>query len=139
MMETARAVRDPLSLVFSALADPTRRAILSRLCGGVSTVSEIASDFQDVMSFPAVTKHLKVLERANLISKTQDAQFRRCQIEATALKDVVDWLEPYRAQWEQSFDRLETYLKRTTTAPSRPKNKNKTRKGSSTHASPKAK
>jgi DNA-binding transcriptional ArsR family regulator len=115
-METTAATRDPLSLVFAALADPTRRAILARLAGGTSTVSEIAGDFRDAMSLPAVTKHLKVLERARLIQKTRDAQFRPCQLDAAALQEAVAWLEPYRALWEARFDRLEAYLARTAPA-----------------------
>lgn len=112
-METTAATRDPLSLVFAALADPTRRAILTRLVGSTSTVSEIAADFRDTMSLPAVTKHLQVLERAKLIRKTRDAQFRPCQIDAAALQEAVAWLEPYRVLWEERFDRLEAYLART--------------------------
>jgi DNA-binding transcriptional ArsR family regulator len=115
-METSAATRDPLSLVFAALADPTRRAILAHLVGGTSTVSEIAADFRDGMSLPAVTKHLKVLERARLIQKTRDAQFRPCQLDAAALQEAVAWLEPYRALWEARFDRLEAYLARTAPA-----------------------
>jgi DNA-binding transcriptional ArsR family regulator len=122
-MATSAATRDPLSLVFAALADPTRRAILARLVGGTSTVSEIAADFRDVMSLPAVTKHLKVLERARLIQKTRDAQFRPCQLDAAALQEAAAWLEPYRALWEARFDRLEAYLARTA-----PRTKTKTTK-----------
>jgi DNA-binding transcriptional ArsR family regulator len=99
--------------VFAALADPTRRAILARLAGGTSTVSEIAADFRDTMSLPAVTKHLQVLERARLVQKTRDAQFRPCRLDAAALQEAVAWLEPYRALWEERFDRLGAYLART--------------------------
>lgn len=122
-METTQATRDSLSLVFGALADPTRRAILTRLAGGTSTVSEIAADFRDTMSLPAVTKHLKVLERAKLIQKTRDAQFRPCRIDGAALAEAASWLEPYRVLWEERFDRLEAYLARTApaTKPTDPK------------------
>ena len=99
---------DSLSLTFAALADPTRRAILSRLARGQTSVTELAKPFR--MSMPAVTKHLKVLERAGLISRGKEAQWRPCKIEAVPLKGVSDWVEDYRQFWEQSFDRLEAYL-----------------------------
>jgi DNA-binding transcriptional ArsR family regulator len=99
---------DPLSSTFSALADPTRRAILARLALGETSVSELAAPFD--MSLPAVSKHLKVLERAGLIAKGREAQWRPCRIEAGPLKDVSEWLEHYRRFWEESFDRLESYL-----------------------------
>jgi DNA-binding transcriptional ArsR family regulator len=120
-METVEAIKDPLSLVFAALADPTRRAILTRLArrhDGAYTVSEIAEEFLDRMSLPAVTKHLKVLERAKLIQKTREAQFRPCQIDAEPLREAAAWLEPYRRMWEERFDRLEAYLARTAPAES---------------------
>lgn len=99
---------DRLSLTFSALADPTRRAILARLSNGPASVSELASPFQ--MSLPAVSKHLKVLERAQLIAKGKEAQWRPCAIKAEPLKEATDWMEQYRRLWEARFDRLEQYL-----------------------------
>ena len=99
---------DRLSVTFSALADPTRRAILARLTLGEATVGEIAEPF--AMSLPAVSKHLKVLERAGLISRGREAQWRPCRIEPGPLKDVVGWLEHYRRFWDESFDRLDEYL-----------------------------
>lgn len=101
--------QDHLSSTFSALADPTRRAILSRLTSGETSVTELAEPFK--MSLPAVTKHLKVLERAGLITRSREAQWRPCRLEASRLKEVADWVEDYRNFWEQSFDRLEAYLK----------------------------
>jgi DNA-binding transcriptional ArsR family regulator len=100
---------DRLSTTFAALADPTRRAILARLASGKASVTELAEPFE--MSLPAVSKHLKVLERAGLIARGRDAQWRPCRLEAAPLKDAADWLEHYRRFWEQSFDRLESYLK----------------------------
>jgi len=100
---------DRLSATFSALADPTRRAILARLALGETSVTELAAPFE--MSMPAVSKHLKVLERAGLITRGREAQWRPCRIEPTALKDVDDWLERYRSFWEASLDRLDEYLK----------------------------
>jgi DNA-binding transcriptional ArsR family regulator len=99
---------DRLSATFAALADPTRRAILARLAAGETSVSELAEPFD--MSLPAVSKHLKVLERAGLIVRGRAAQWRPCRIEPRALKEVDDWLERYRRFWEQSFDRLDDYL-----------------------------
>ena len=99
---------DRLSATFAALADPTRRAILARLASGESSVTELAEPFD--MSLPAVSKHLKVLERAGLIMRGREAQWRPCRIEPRALKEVDDWLERYRRFWEQSFDRLDDYL-----------------------------
>ena len=99
---------DRLSLTFSALADPTRRAILARLVSGEVSVTELAEPF--AMSLPAVSKHLKVLERAGLIARSREAQWRPCRLEAGPLKDAADWLEHYRRFWEQSFDRLADYL-----------------------------
>jgi DNA-binding transcriptional ArsR family regulator len=98
-----------LDLVFAALADPTRRAILARLSSGVASVTELAQPFD--MSLPAISKHLKVLERAGLIARGRDAQWRPCWLEAQPLKDVADWIEHYRVFWEQSFDRLDEYLR----------------------------
>jgi DNA-binding transcriptional ArsR family regulator len=100
---------DHLSATFAALADPTRRAILARLALGETSVTELAAPFE--MSMPAVSKHLKVLERAGLISRGREAQWRPCRIEAAALKDVDEWLERYRRFWEASFDRLDEYLR----------------------------
>jgi DNA-binding transcriptional ArsR family regulator len=100
---------DRLSTTFAALADPTRRAILARLALGESSVSDIAAPFD--MSLPAVSKHLKVLERAGLITRGRDAQMRPCKIDARALKEADDWLEHYRALWEARLDRLGAYLK----------------------------
>ena len=101
---------DPLSAKFSALADPTRRAILARLALGETSVSELAEPFE--MSLPAVSKHLKVLERAGLIARGREAQWRPCRLEPQALKEVDSWLEDYRRLWEERFDRLDAYLKR---------------------------
>ena len=100
---------DRLSNTFSALADPTRRAILARLALGETSVTELAEPFR--MSMPAVSKHLKVLERAGLITRGREAQWRPCRIEAQALKPVDEWLENYRRLWEERFDRLEVYLR----------------------------
>ncbi len=100
---------DRLSNTFQALADPTRRAILARLSLGEASVGELAEPFD--MSGPAVSKHLKVLERAGLITRGREAQWRPCKLEAAALKDVDDWLERYRQFWEQRFDQLDDYLK----------------------------
>lgn len=99
---------DRLSTTFAALADPTRRAILARLITGDISVTELAKPFE--MSLPAVSKHLKVLERAGLIARGQDAQWRPCRLQAAPLKDVADWVQHYRRFWEASFDRLEDYL-----------------------------
>jgi DNA-binding transcriptional ArsR family regulator len=99
---------DPLSTKFAALADPTRRAILARLVLGETSVTELAEPF--AMSLPAVSKHLKVLEHAGLVTRSREAQWRPCRIEPAALKDVDDWLEEYRRFWEVRLDRLEDYL-----------------------------
>ena len=99
---------DPLSSTFAALADPTRRAILARLASGEVSVTTLAAPFE--MSLPAVSKHLKVLERAGLIARGREAQWRPCRLEAAPLKDVADWVEGYRRFWEESFDRLDAYL-----------------------------
>jgi DNA-binding transcriptional ArsR family regulator len=100
---------DQLSGTFAALADPTRRAILARLTRGEATVSELAEPF--TMSLPAVSKHLKVLERAGLIARGRTAQWRPCRLEAAPLKDATDWLAEYRRFWEDSFDRLDDHLR----------------------------
>ena len=99
---------DHLSTTYAALADPTRRAILTRLAAGEATVGELAEPF--AMSLPAVSKHLKVLERAGLIARRRKAQCRPCRIEAQPLKDAAQWLEHYRQLWDESFDRLDAYL-----------------------------
>jgi DNA-binding transcriptional ArsR family regulator len=102
---------DNLSQTFAALADPTRRAMLARLSKGEANVSDLAKPFLKAMSLPAVTKHLKVLERAGLITKTREAQWRPCKLNGGALREVADWMESYRAFWEESLDRLDAYLK----------------------------
>ena len=99
---------DHLSTTFAALADPTRRAILARLASGETSVTELARPFE--MSLPAVSKHLKVLERAHLIARGRHAQWRPCRLHAGPLREVADWVEHYRQFWEQSFDRLDEYL-----------------------------
>lgn len=99
---------DHLSDTFSALADPTRRAILARLASGEASVTELAEPFE--ISMPAVTKHLKVLERAGLITRGREAQWRPCRLEAKPLREAADWIEHYRTFWEQSLDRLDAYL-----------------------------
>ncbi len=101
---------DRLSTTLAALADPTRRAILARLTLGETSVTELAEPFE--MSLPAVSKHLKVLERAGLIARGRQAQWRPCRIEPTALKDVDDWLEAYRRLWDARLDRLDHYLRK---------------------------
>ena len=101
-------MNDHLSATFSALADPTRRAILARLASGECSVTELAEPF--AISMPAVSKHLRVLERAGLIARGREAQWRPCRLRPAPLKDVADWIERYRATWEQRFDRLEVYL-----------------------------
>ena len=99
---------DPLSATFAALADPTRRAILARLTLGEATVTELARPFD--MSLPAVSKHLRVLQRSGLIAQGRHAQWRPCRLEATPLRDIADWIERYRRFWDKSFDRLDDYL-----------------------------
>ena len=99
---------DPLSLAFAALADPTRRAILARLAGGECTVGELAKPF--AMSGPAVSKHLKVLERAGLVSRGRDAQWRPCRLRAAPIKRVAEWADDYRRFWDASYERLDAYL-----------------------------
>lgn len=107
--------QDTLSQTFAALADPTRRAMLARLSKGEANVTELAQPFLDEMSLPAITKHLKVLERAGLITKGREAQWRPCRLNADPFRDVATWMQQYRAMWEESFDRLDAYL-RTVTA-----------------------
>ncbi len=98
-----------LNSTFAALADPTRRAILARLASGEASVTELAAPFK--MTLPAVSKHLKVLERAGLIARGREAQWRPCRLEAGPLRDVADWVAEYREHWEQRFDRLDAYLR----------------------------
>src|SRR4051812_10874490 len=98
-----------LDATFSALADPTRRAILARLASGQASVLELAEPFE--ISLPAISRHLKVLERAGLIARGREAQWRPCRLEAAPLKDVSDWVERYRRFWDESFDRLDEYLR----------------------------
>jgi DNA-binding transcriptional ArsR family regulator len=117
---------DALTATFAALADPTRRAILSRLSRGEASVNELAAPFD--MSLPAVSKHLKVLERAGLIGRGRTAQWRPCRLKATPLKDVADWVGHYRRFWDESLDRLDEYLKdlqakEKTDGPERPKSR----------------
>jgi DNA-binding transcriptional ArsR family regulator len=101
---------DPLDSIFAALADPTRRAILARLASGEASVTELAEPFP--MSMPAISKHLKVLERAGLMTKTRDAQWRLCRLDGSPLRDVAGWIEPYRRYWDESFTRLDEHLQR---------------------------
>jgi DNA-binding transcriptional ArsR family regulator len=106
---------DHLSVVFGALADPTRRAILARLADGAATVNQLAEPFD--LSLPAISKHLKVLERAGLISRGREAQWRPCKLEAEPLRDAADWVNRYRVYWESNFDRLDAHLKRLMDGP----------------------
>jgi len=99
---------DRLNSTFAALADPTRRAILARLASGEASVTELAEPFE--MSLPAVSKHLKVLQHAGLITRGRNAQWRPCRLEATPLKEVAEWVESYRRFWEESYERLDDYL-----------------------------
>lgn len=103
-----KATSDPLSTTFQALADPTRRAILARLALGEASVSDLAQPFE--ISLPAVSRHLKVLEQAGLVSRTREAQWRPCQLNAGPLKDAAGWIEHYRRFWDGSFDRMDAYL-----------------------------
>lgn len=105
---------DPLSRTFAALADPTRRAILAQLSTGQANVSKLARPFLRTMSLPAITKHLQVLERAGLVTKTREAQWRPCKLNGAPFKDALDWIGQYRMFWEESFDRLEEYLQTVT-------------------------
>ena len=114
---------DPISSTFAALADPTRRAILARLASGEASVTELAQPFE--MSLPAVSKHLKVLERAGLIARGRRKQWRPCRLEPAPLKDVSDWVEEYRRHWEESFDRLDEYLKELREKKNQEKEENK--------------
>jgi DNA-binding transcriptional ArsR family regulator len=105
---------DHLSQTFAALADPTRRAMLARLSKGEASVTDLAKPFLKEMSLPAVTKHLKVLETAGLVTKTREAQWRPCKLNGAPLKHATDWIEQYRVFWEASLDRLDAYLKTVT-------------------------
>src|SRR5437868_15402757 len=120
-------MQDHLSQTFSALSDPTRRALLARLSRGDANVSDLAKPFLKTMSLPAVTKHLQVLEKAGLITKTREAQWRPCRLNGESFKDVADWMEQYRIFWEASFDQLDAYLK-TVTAKKNGKGKKHARK-----------
>lgn len=100
---------DSLSITFAALADPTRRAILARLASGEASVTALAEPFD--MTLPAISKHLKVLENAGLIARGRDAQWRPCRLDAGPLRDIADWVNHYKKHWEQSFDRLDSYLR----------------------------
>jgi DNA-binding transcriptional ArsR family regulator len=102
-------MNDRLSATFGALADPTRRAILARLASGEASVTQLAEPF--AMSMPAISKHLKVLERAGLIRRGREAQWRPCRLEAAPLQEIAGWIESYRRFWEESFDRLDDYLR----------------------------
>ena len=121
MPDTLRG--DQLSSTFAALADPTRRAILSRLTTGEASVTELAEPFD--MSLPAVTKHLKVLQRAGLVIQGREAQWRPCRLQAKPMREAAEWMEPYRRHWEQRFDRLEDYLREITTKGTRRPGKGK--------------
>ncbi len=114
---------DTLSDTFAALADPTRRAILARLALGKTSVTELAEPFD--ISLPAISKHLKVLESAGLITRSREAQWRPCKLKPQALRDVDDWLERYRRLWEERFDRLDTYLQKVQAKPKKSKRPNR--------------
>lgn len=114
-------MEDTLSLTFAALADPTRRAMLARLARGAASISELGRPFLKKMSLPAITKHVKVLEKAGLITKTREAQWRPCTLNPKALRNVDDWVEQYRELWEEQFDRLDEYLKTVTAKTDQPK------------------
>ncbi len=118
---------DQLSTTFAALADPTRRAILARLSSGDCSVTELAEPFD--MSMPAVSKHLRVLERAGLITRGRQAQWRPCRIEGGPLKDVAEWAEQYRHIWEQRLDRLDAYLREIQAREKRQEMEKETRHG----------
>ncbi len=127
-----RPTHDQLSQTFAALADPTRRAMLARLSQGETSVSDLAQPFLNDMSLPAVTKHLKVLEKAGLVTKTRSAQWRPCKLNGTPLKDAVNWMEQYRVFWEESFDRLGEYLETLKASSSKTKSPTKTKTKKST-------
>lgn len=110
---------DKLNKAFAALADPTRRAIVARLAAGEATVNELAAPFE--MTQPSISKHLKVLERAGLISRSRSAQTRPCRLEPAPLQDIAHWLDRYRALWEDSFERLDAFLQSTQQTPTKGK------------------
>jgi DNA-binding transcriptional ArsR family regulator len=118
--------QDALNATFAALADPTRRAILARLASGEASVTELAEPFD--MSLPAVSKHLKVLEAARLITRGRDAQWRPCRLDAGPLKEIADWVGYYRRFWEGSFDRLDGYLRELQKKDKEPRNARKSRR-----------
>lgn len=120
-------MQDSLSQTFAALADPTRRALLAQLSRGEASVSELAKPFLKEMSLPAVSKHLRILEQAGLITKGRDAQWRPCRLNGAPFKDAVGWIEQYRKFWEESLDRLGEYLK-TVSAVEKSKGKSHGRK-----------
>ena len=119
-------MQDRLSATFAALSDPTRRAILARLASGEASVMALAEPFD--MSLPAVSKHLKVLEKAGLISRSREAQWRPCKLDAARLREVSDWVERYRIFWEQRLDRLEAYLKEVQSKDAKPAGKKRVRR-----------
>jgi DNA-binding transcriptional ArsR family regulator len=121
------AEQDRLSAVFAALADPTRRAIIARLADGEATVTVLAEPFP--ISLPAISRHLKVLERAGLISRSRSGQWRSSALEAAPLKEATDWMERYRVFWEASFDRLDAHLRRVQVDSARPEPASQTEKG----------
>jgi DNA-binding transcriptional ArsR family regulator len=121
------AEHDRLSVVFAALADPTRRAIIARLAAGEATVTQLAEPFP--ISLPAISRHLKVLERAGLISRSRSGQWRSSTLEAAPLKEATDWMERYRVFWEASFDRLDAHLRRVQADRARPEPAPQTKKG----------
>ncbi len=121
------AEQDRLSVVFAALADPTRRAIIARLADGEATVTELAEPFP--ISLPAISRHLKVLEHAGLISRSRSGQWRSSTLEAAPLKEATDWMERYRVFWEASFDRLDAHLRRVQTDRAHPEPTPQTEKG----------
>lgn len=110
-------MQDSLSVTFAALADPTRRAMLAQLSKGDASVTDLARPFIHEMTLPAITKHIKVLERAGLVTKTREAQWRPCKLNGAGLKEAANWMDEYRVFWEASFDRLEAYLKTISTEP----------------------
>jgi len=118
---------DALSQTFSALADPTRRAILARLATGAATVGELAEPFD--MSLPAVSRHLKVLTEAGLIERSTEAQWRRCSLRGEGMREAADWIEFYRRFWEQQFNQLDAFLARTAPTPAAPKPAKEKRRG----------
>jgi DNA-binding transcriptional ArsR family regulator len=123
-------MQDRLSSTFAALADPTRRAILARLAHGETSVTELGKPFE--MSMPAVSKHLKVLERAGLIARGREAQWRPCRLEAGPLKEAASWIEEYRRFWEESLDRLDAYLREIQAARTKSKTNGSGKKRSKT-------